>query len=225
MNVIADIAGQINAFKRLIAKMPPEDVLCVGDLGDRGPDSRAVFEEVQSKNYKSLMGNHEHMLIDWLTDKRLYDDGIYLWNGGIPTLENYGYKFKSIMRGFNEYFEVVQKGHFPKETLDWLNSLPLFHEDENFFVSHAPWKSGVSLEKACTIEKFGQLCGYSLLWNREGPQNRDKIQIFGHNSHWGLKYFGEEAKPWAVCIDQSRLEVVTGIHLPTMQVYTEPYDA
>lgn len=236
MNIIADIAGQSDALKRLHQKMPSGETWCLGDLVDRGPDSKGVIDYLISKNIKSLLGNHDHFLLEHAAGKSPY----WLPNGGGATIKSYG-------------FEGEHDFELPKDHLDWLSGLPLYHKTDSIFLSHAPWKAKISLERAASIynetsSPWGDpLNGYSLIWCREEPEPRDQLlQVFGHNSHWGLAYFCTDAEgnpdgsqhsvdgssvvpchvkdAWAICLDQSRLSVVTGLHIPTMTIYTEPYE-
>jgi hypothetical protein len=204
--------------------MPQEKTIFVGDLVDRGPKSKEVLDLVMAMvaNNKdvALRGNHEDMMIDycWVEDK-IYDPGIWLMNGGDATMRSYG--------AMNHEIQKVNPDH-----LVFIANMPLFYEDDAVLVTHAPWYGGIPWEKALMVQKNGNLHEGSVLWNRRPPIKQAKLQVFGHNSHWGLTYFNAQGHhhqdnpkdPWAICIDQSRLEVVTGIHLPTQTIYTEPYD-
>ena len=48
-NVIGDIAGQFKALEALVKKMPKGDLICVGDLCDRGPQSKEVYDFVMER--------------------------------------------------------------------------------------------------------------------------------------------------------------------------------
>lgn len=210
--IVADVAGQFEALERLIKKLPKGNILFVGDLIDRGPKSREVVELVM-KNHASLMGNHEHMLLDYVKGCPLYkDQRIWLNNGGDATLDGYGFD------GVNpDTFKI------PSAHVEWLSELPTYYEDDRVFVSHAPWKSGLPLSSAKTLAKFGGINTDSLIWNRHGIQKRDKLQIFGHNSHWGLKRFEKDGDPYGICLDDSWNKVLTAYHIPSGEVFQEPY--
>jgi hypothetical protein len=64
---------------------------------------------------------------------------------------------------------------------------------------------------------------YSIIWNRGKPIRTDKynIQIAGHNSQFGYKEFGDDDGVFAYCIDTSREDVLTGIHIPSFTVYQQ----
>lgn len=195
MNIIADVAGQFEALERLMKKMPADAYIFLGDLCDRGPDSHKVIE--LARRHTCLLGNHEHMLYDHCRGQEIYGNMIYESNGGGETIKAYG-------------------GKVPDDVLDWIKNLPMYWQDGDVFLSHAPWKAGIELEHAAQKTIRGpmnteQINGNSLIWNRSMPEKREKFQFFGHNSHWGLKFL-DFADPYALCMDDSRLRNLTGVH-------------
>lgn len=63
---VSDLHGRFDLYKQICDFLKPEDeVICLGDCGDRGPQSwetiTAVYENPQ---WTYLMGNHEHMLVE-----------------------------------------------------------------------------------------------------------------------------------------------------------------
>lgn len=203
MNIIADVAGQYDALLRLVAKMPREPVYTLGDLNDRGPNSKEVIQWAIDNDINAIMGNHEHMMLDYYLKWGLYDHFIWQSNGGSMTQLQY-----------NEDPETLEKH------LTWLKKRPFYYEIDGLFMSHGVWINGQKLEDACDL--YLNLHN-SIIWNREEPLVRNVVQVMGHNSHWGLKYFGDKEKPWAICLDDSRKGVVTGMHWPSMEIYQEPY--
>jgi hypothetical protein len=65
----------------------------------------------------------------------------------------------------------------------------------------------------------------SIIWNRWQPHRVDEydLQIAGHNSQWGLKRFSDERGEFAIGIDTSRTRILTGLHLPTMELFQQEY--
>ncbi|MGF1531662.1 MAG: metallophosphoesterase [Puniceicoccaceae bacterium] len=64
--IIGDIHGCIREFEKLIDELSPTDgdqVVLLGDLVNRGPDSHRVVEFAQEKNFVALIGNHELRLL------------------------------------------------------------------------------------------------------------------------------------------------------------------
>lgn len=203
MNIIADVAGQYDALRALLEQMPRVGFLCVGDLIDRGPRSKDVIDFVRAHG-RALMGNHEHMMLDRLNGTRLYWDGCWIKNGGEHTLQSYPNR-------------LVSKDH-----LDWLGQLPLYYRGDGFIVTHAPISAGLTVDRAIQLNPDDQM---GILWNRSEPTERPGLfQVFGHNSHWGLKWFGgPPEQAWAVCLDASESKLLTGINLPSRKIYQVPY--
>ena len=84
-NIISDIAGNFDALLRLLTKMPDDEVISLGDMVDRGPDSKAVINWFMS-NGRAVIGNHEHMMLDHCRQTGFYEKGMWELNGGDATL-------------------------------------------------------------------------------------------------------------------------------------------
>ena len=225
---IGDIAGQYKGLMRLLKKCPDFLPICVGDMVDRGPDSKKVLNFFM-KNGKSILGNHEHMLLDYGTYK-YYDPGIWESNGGNATLKNFKVKVKP---DHNYIVDNEFKIKIPDNILTWLSSLPLYMEFEGeeggegkemAFVSHAAKHPSYTLEECCDFVKtetfrcWHGLADYSIIWNRTPPKKMDnKFQIFGHN---GFHCFvqDENLKDFAVCIDASRQKKLMAMVWPSREI-------
>ena len=80
--IVGDIHGCLGALKALEKKLCAQSeklgrepfVVSVGDLIDRGPDSRAVVEHfirgTRAQTHTAVMGNHEMMMLRCLLDQR-----------------------------------------------------------------------------------------------------------------------------------------------------------
>lgn len=213
-NIIGDIAGQYGAFLALIAQMPQDaTVLSVGDMIDRGPDSDKVISWFMNRENEAiaLMGNHEHLMLNEFKDTGFYEKGCWIENGGAATYCSYN---KSV----------------PPEVLDWLEQLPLYHQDEGLLVTHAPINPCYGLERACNLGTgfanrwhIDWQSEHSVIWNRGTPRRIAGVyQVFGHRSEIGLKDFGVPAS-FATCIDTSRKKILTGLHWPSKKIYQQPY--
>ena len=197
MIVIADVAGQYDSLMRLLAKMPQERTVFLGDLIDRGPKSREVVAFVREKGHECVAANHEHFMIDWVRQNRWYAPTDWVVNGGRATLESYG------LFGPERFTPQMV------EDVEWMEKLPLYIETDRCFLSHAPWRAWSSLEDACRVIVRGRMGmqlpnDHSLLWCRDTPEDRlfkdadglstppfgkRKIQVSGHNSWWGIRPF------------------------------------
>jgi hypothetical protein len=206
MLIVADIAGQLDAVERLVDRVDKsEGIVLLGDLVDRGPYSAEVVEwAMKNPRVIALMGNHEHMMLDYWLHWHIYQEGIWEMNGGVATLLSYDRKYG--------------KKRPPSDHLEWLASLRKHYwvEDSKCLATHAPMANYMEFEDAMSMES-------SVLWNRSEPKRRDFFQVFGHNSHWGLRPFGDEDGTWALCIDQSQKEILTGFHWPSGEILEEPY--
>jgi serine/threonine protein phosphatase 1 len=83
---ISDIHGYYSPFKNLLEEIgysPSRDQLVVlGDLIDRGPDSRKVVElcmELQQQGTVILMGNHEQTAVSCLDPNEPKIISLYKW--------------------------------------------------------------------------------------------------------------------------------------------------
>jgi serine/threonine protein phosphatase 1 len=90
--VIGDIHGCLRPLQRVLEKIAPrpgDEVVFIGDYIDRGPQSREVVDHLLGLPYRCvfLLGNHEKMLLDYLDGK---DEGLFLANGGLATIQSYG---------------------------------------------------------------------------------------------------------------------------------------
>ena len=127
--IIGDVHGCNNALCSLLEKVKPEAgqdrLVFLGDLFDRGPESREVFRTVQKleelfgENLILLRGNHE----DYLLQPRLTRWQRTIW-------ENVGRQ--ATVRSFQRAGETME------ETVPWLQErVRLFWKTEEFQCVHA----------------------------------------------------------------------------------------
>lgn len=177
--VIGDIHGCYNELKELMSTLETEEVynkntdklVFLGDYIDRGSDSRLVIKfirELQENNDNviALMGNHEDMLLDYMKD--ISDN--WTFNGYASTMESY--------KGFEKQF---------KKDVQWMRTLPIYHEDEHFIYVHA----GIDPYKP--MEEQDE---FDMLWVREpfiyNAKKYHKKVIFGHTP---TVFLNEDYKP------------------------------
>lgn len=176
MIVIGDVHGCYDLLMKLVEKLPKTEDLCfVGDLIDRGPDSKKVVDFVIDNEYKCVLGNHEEFLIHSIDESGCIDEDVFhIWsaNGGHATRDSFG----NIL--FDSYY------------LNFFRSLPLFVEftsqddETNYLVSHSYALDGRNTTRD------------DLLWGRSFNKKTtgDFVNIFGHtintnpvqfhNMHW-----------------------------------------
>jgi serine/threonine protein phosphatase 1 len=166
---VGDIHGHATELAILMTRLAgamnvgDDPVVFLGDYVDGGPDTRRVIESLRSAqafnpHWVFLRGNHDQMLIDAIRhaddDPSIYD--LWYYQGGKETLESYG-------------------GTIPEDVLDWLESLPLWHETASYIFVHAGIVPGKHPSE-CTDDE--------LLWLRDSffdsPYPWPKRVIYGH---------------------------------------------
>lgn len=157
--ILGDLHGEVSQFQYLLDKVkfnPSKDrVFCVGDLIDKGKDSRAAITLLKEPWFFSVLGNHEVMLL-MVASEHTYRDWWHK-NGGWWCNED------------------------PKQYEDELRKLPLVivvGEGANRFnVLHAEFfGSDADLD----AEDFSPLVSERLLWGRQILQgNADHISQEG----------------------------------------------
>lgn len=165
---VGDIHGCLDKLEKLMGVIkwqPDKDTLIfIGDYVDRGLDSSGVVEYILDLKKKSdhvicLMGNHESLFLDYLEGK---DDRIFLFNGGIQTLDSYGGKDLEV----------------PESHMDFLTSLKPYFRTKNYIFVHAGLRDNVPL---------GRQALQDLLWIREefihSNFHHGRRIIFGHTPY------------------------------------------
>jgi len=157
MIVIGDVHGEFNTLMSLLDILPQKDKLCfVGDLIDRGPDSKKVVDFIIDNGHHSVLGNHEEMII------RHHE--LWIANGGIETLKSF----------YETEEEIDIDSFLNSEYIKWFDNLPLFiefnHENKKFLISHSYAYDGENTSPD------------DVLWGRQFPKkdNQNFINIFGH---------------------------------------------
>jgi len=190
--IIGDVHGEYKTLLALVSKLPKDaELIFVGDLIDRGAQSREVIAFVRENNHRAVLGNHEELMINYGTSftktyPRSTNPGfLHNWynNGGDATLFSYGL----LKYDKKEGMQCVENPAMFKQFLDdieWLKSLPLYIElpqkinNKPVVVTHAGcgdvWQHHDSLDGKETFREY-------VLWNRKDPKPTSEIyNIFGH---------------------------------------------
>ncbi|WP_370073216.1 metallophosphoesterase [Novosphingobium sp. THN1] len=117
---IGDIHGRLDLFEQLLARIDADDasrgaadttLILLGDLVDRGPDSRGVIERAMqlmaTGKVRILAGNHEEMMLGSLRDEETMRH--FLRHGGRETLFSYGLRGEEYSRGNLE--EIIERAN------------------------------------------------------------------------------------------------------------------
>ncbi|HEY5124981.1 MAG TPA: metallophosphoesterase [Ignavibacteria bacterium] len=208
--VIGDIHGCYNTLVDLYEKIKnfKGNIYCVGDVIDRGINSKRVVQFLIDKKIKPVIGNHEYWFLDAIKNK---EDITYIrkWlvYGGDSTLESYLPVNENTT--FNDFYdEVIFQGHY-----QFISGFPLKYEINNVIISHAG------------IIKNGD--DNSIFFNYEKPlQLNGKLQIFGHIPYKEIQYI----KDWYASIDtgcvfQNKLSaiVVDTVKAEIAEIIESPY--
>lgn len=146
---IGDIHGNLEELQDLLGRIRHRagstvpHVIMVGDLIDRGPDSRSVVELVMAGipgvHTHALMGNHEAWLLKALRSDMVFSEWVH--SGGADTVEAYGVAIRG-----RDYMNRFRQA-FPDAHRDWLARLPrMLRHGRNLFV-HAGIEPEVPLQE------------------------------------------------------------------------------
>lgn len=197
-NIISDIAGRYNELINLIKIMPENNkIILVGDLIDRGPDSRKVVQWAMDHDVTTLKGNHEAMMID--AHESGWPETDHVLNGGRATMKSYG---------------IYDPIDYPPSHIVWMRHLPIYFKTNDVFISHAPWHRNWELGEVHSE--------HWAVWNRTIPRRRSLYQVFGHNTL--AEVYTDNNGEYARCIDNSGKRVLTGLTFPDKVVYEVPYE-
>lgn len=203
-----DIHGCNSLLNRLLDRVnidPLDDTLIfLGDYLDRGPDARGVIDRLldlkaSCPNLICLRGNHESMFLNYYL--RAEDEELFLYNSGRSTLDSYGITLADARAG---------RG-FPEHHLNFLLTLPYFHDGGEYFFVHAGLRPGIPIDRQSPDD---------LLWIRsefiDSRWDFGKTVVFGHTPF---------QKP---LLEKNRIGIDTGavyggrltcIELPSRRVY------
>jgi serine/threonine protein phosphatase 1 len=155
---IGDIHGRRDCLERLLLSIDTDDaargpaettLVFLGDLVDRGPDSRGVIEiamaVAKARRCVFLMGNHEEIFIhSWEGDKRAA--GLFHRVGGRETLMSYG-----ITAHDYDHLDLVglteaTASHVPAEHIAFLRRFEDSFTCGDYHFVHAGIRPGVALD-------------------------------------------------------------------------------
>ena len=149
---IGDIHGLAKTLERLLARLPAAGTLVfLGDYIDRGPASKAVVSRLialeQERDCVFLRGNHEAMALAALAGD-LEAQISWQYNGGLRTLDSYGYDIpddhldfleRTLPYFLTEDYIFVHGGLDPGKELDEMNISTLWWMREPFLSSEYDW--------------------------------------------------------------------------------------
>lgn len=160
-------------FQREKLDLSKDKLIFLGDMIDRGKDSKGVLDKIRSlaeanpETVIALAGNHEYLMLNACVRCRMHDFELWLINGGGETLQSFP-------------GEKVDE-----DTLRWVAKLPLFHEEPGFFFSHAPvpkeeFRRAENRGKPFTLEELTWTYHDPETWISRDMTDEGKIGVCGH---------------------------------------------
>lgn len=191
--VVGDVHGQITMLDELLKNWKPEEeqLIFLGDLADRGENSKATFERARElmEHHDAIVikGNHDEMLENFLEHPVQYLE-LYYRNGGESTVNSLLKRVTKRGDFLNNALEI--KREYPW-LLPMLKSLPLYYEWGDYLFVHA----GVDM----SLDNWRDSSPRDFVWIREGfydqPNTTNKKIFFGHTVTANLH---ADRSSWAV---------------------------
>lgn len=164
---LGDIHGCSAALHALVAAIDPQPEDCIislGDVVDRGIDSRGVIElliELQARcRLIVVQGNHEEALLKARTSKGAFRE--WLEFGGLVTLDSYG--------------DTGRMSLIPQSHIRFLAACRPFYDTDTHFFTHANYDPNLPLDR-----QDGRVLRWLSLHDHLPPPHRSgKVAVLGH---------------------------------------------
>ena len=183
----ARIAADQDAHRDDETRQGPAPIVHVGDLVDRGPDSRGVVEYLRAgiaggANWVVLKGNHDRMFGGFIEDIAHHDPGLRTdlsWLhprlGGAATLASYGVRNAAERPVAPVHLEA--RALVPPEHCAFIAGLPSIYQRGEVAFVHAGIRPGVALAEQTETD---------LLWIRAGfledTRDHGPLIVHGHTA-------------------------------------------
>lgn len=157
---IGDIHGCLKEARELLQRIKTDNdyrgecktyLIFLGDVVDRGPDTRGVVELLMDFPYSFaqplfIMGNHEEIMVRALSgEPELLPD--WLEYGGLSCAESYGVP-QSQLLGFDvDTIEFVLKSAIPQSHIEFLREFLESIQFGDFLFTHAGIRPGVPIDQ------------------------------------------------------------------------------
>ncbi len=173
MYVIGDIHGCYKTLAKLYEQLDnSRKIYCVGDVIDRGNNSRECLEFIKEKGILPIIGNHEHMMLcayDAIHPTYRSPRNLWMTNGGNSVLKNYN-------------------NTVPKDVAEWVSSWPYYrsvmYKKTKYLITHSSVYQTLTKDINMITEKATQtneMIYQTFLWNRFSyPGVKGSYHIIGH---------------------------------------------
>ena len=194
--VLSDIHGNLQRFESIMEQInlqSTDTLYILGDVVDRFPDGIKILRRIMKMpNAKMLLGNHEHMMLNAVSDclyakpeRYIHNHAMRLWyrNGGQVT---------------NEYLKHIRKD-LRAEVFAFVRQLPLNLDVE---VNGVKYKlvHGSPVENYMTSyyysSQYSTLAEFAVWerWDETKPVPNGYVMIFGHTP---TVHFNPD-EPWSI---------------------------
>lgn len=191
--VVGDVHGELGLLDRLLARLGDVPLFFVGDLVDRGPDSRGVVQRMIDVGARGVRGNHEEWFIAWAHGLVPGASAVPMF--GEPTLTSYGVPAGEL--------PPAEDGprYVPAAHRSFLGGLPIAMDlrvaDQRYWLTHAgvPREDRLAdlldnaddrpRDPAALVPFLAAHRRDSLLWVKTLPEDMpatDRTVVFGHTS-------------------------------------------
>ena len=157
---IGDIHGRLDLLKALIADIETHNaqrapaatsIILLGDLIDRGPDSKGVIAYVRRWSRSdiklvTLQGNHEELLVRGLSGSPSVLES-WLGVGGDACARSYGVPVGGLIGRTAEEIQAALRLAIPDADIAFLADLPHSARFGDYFFAHAGVRPGVPLDE------------------------------------------------------------------------------
>ncbi len=245
--IFGDVHGEHNLLLALIekirAKYPDAELFSVGDLIDRGPDSKKVIQTCIDENVQAILGNHETYLQLLITNQIFDSFCLSSMMGGKSTIASYGVDlFQSDHQIGLQLYQAIPQAH-----KDWLKSLSFYRFIESDGKHYCLVHAGVVDSVAQTYLKQNQTDQElmeelvknqhglnSILWNSPNLGSAGVVKVSDNLYHFknSIQIFGHKPVPKPlmknhfIAMDTGcgtcRPYKLSAIVLPTMEIIEVP---
>lgn len=173
---IGDIHGMADPLRKLIDKIIPtsqDNIVCLGDYINRGPDSKGVLDTLleldKTCKVNFILGNHEEYLLAATTSRDAFRQ--WLKFGGDVALRSWGITPPFTAMSPFDYRQL------PADHLRLLAALQQFHETDGHIFVHAGLLARIPMHQQSSED---------LRWRTpvEGLRHcSGKIVVCGHSPH------------------------------------------
>jgi predicted phosphodiesterase len=181
--IIGDIHGSAEALSELLGAVGELPIIVVGDVADRGRDSRGVLEQLVACRAIGVRGNHDDWLLAWARGEGFDPIALSEIMGGRATLESYG------VTGLTTPAIEAERFKVPADHVAFLedlaDALDLSVAGTKYWVMHGgvPQLPGLSLASEDIIPRLVQHSPADLRCTRhplEGAPDYGRPVIVGH---------------------------------------------